>query len=148
MRTKQEKLRKKKLCSRVSCVMIKRMRKLPQLDDLVSMDALLELIVTNVDGHELKDYDLSNIVKLFKNLQKCDIRVYDPNDIIQPEAYAQIVQDVFKNFATRVSIIIDKQKMMGCRGINLSDNSHISRCPTYYLTKMPFQRCVVKKKQF
>ena len=128
------------------CVMKKTMDKLPQLDDLVSMDALLELIVTHVDGHELKDYDLSNIVKLFKNLQKCDIRVIDPNDIIQPEEYAQIVQDVFENFATRVSIIIDKRKMMGCRGINLSDNSHISRCPTYYLTKEPFQRCVVKKK--
>ena len=126
------------------CVMKKRVRKLAQLDDLVSMDALLELIVTNVDGHELKDYDLSNIVKLFKNLQKCDIRVSDPNDIIQPEAYAQIVQDVFKNFATKVSIILDKRKMMGCnssRGINVSDNWHIT-----YLTKKPFQRCVLKKK--
>ena len=131
------------------CVMKKTMRKLPQLDDLVSIDALLELDVTHVDGHELKDYDLSNIVKFYKNLQKFDIRVFDPNDIIQPEAYAQIVQDVFENFATRVSIILDKRKMMGCRGlfkrgraINVSDKGHIT-----YLTKEPFQRCVVKRKQ-
>ena len=48
---------------------------LAQLDNLTGMDALLELSVTSVKGPELKEYDLSNIAKRFKNLQKCDICV-------------------------------------------------------------------------
>jgi len=103
--------------------------KLAQLNSLVGIDALLELSVNHVSGRELKEYDLSNIAKRFKNLQKCDIEVYVYHDdnLIQPEEYAQIVQDVFQNSATRVEIVLFKY------------NS------STYLTKEPFQRCVVKK---
>ena len=106
---------------------------LAQIDNLVSVDALLELSVTNVSGRELKEYDLSNITKCFKNLQKCEIFVTSHIDLIQPKEYAQIVQVVFQNSATRVKIVI------GERWVYCS--------PTYtytYLTKEPFQRCVVK----
>ena len=96
--------------------------KLAQLDNLVGIDALLELSVTNVFGHELKEYDLSNIAKRFKNLQKCEICVFF-NDLVRPEEYAQIVQDVFQNSSIRVKIF--------------SGN--------IFITKDPFQRCVVKK---
>jgi len=107
-------------------------RKLAQLDNLVGMDeTLLELSVKSVTERELKEYDLSNIAKRFKNLQKCDIDVelLDGyiDDLIQPEKYAQIVQDVFQNSAIRVEIIFRK-------------------CSTTYLTKEPFQRCFMKKK--
>ena len=100
---------------------------LDHLDNLVSMDDLLELTVMNVTGHELKEYDLSNIAKRFKNLQKFDIDVNNVDNIIQPEEYAQIVQDVFQNSATRVKIVFDKLDSFT------------------YLIKEPFQRCVVKK---
>ena len=93
-------------------------------DDLVSVDALLELSVTNVSGRELKEYDLSNIVKRFKNLQKFDIDINNADNIIQPEEYAQTVQNVFQNSATRVKIVFD-----------------IFTSSTTYLTKEPFQRC-------
>merc|ERR1719350_2286277 len=93
--------------------MNKKVYKLAQLDNLVGMDeALLELSVQNVTERELKEYDLSNIAKRFKNLQKCDIDVVDwifDDDLIQPlEEYAQIVQDVFQNSAIRVEIIFRK----------------------------------------
>ena len=101
---------------------ILRIGKLAQLDNLVGMDALLELSVTNVFGSELKEYDLSNIAKRFKNLQKCEICVFF-NDLVRPEEYAQIVQDVFQNSSIRVKIF--------------SGN--------IFITKDPFQRCVVKK---
>ena len=102
------------------------MNNLAQLDNLVGMDALLELGVTvrDVSGRELKEYDLSNIAKRFKNLQKCDIDVNNVDNIIQPEEYAQIVQNVFQNSATRVKIVFD-----------------IFTSSTTYLTKEPFQRC-------
>ena len=105
--------------------------KLAQLDNLVGMDeTLLELSVQDVSERELKEYDLSNIAKRFKNLQKCDIDVVDyDDDLIQPEEYAKIVQDVFQNSATRVEIVFGK----------------FSGCPTY-LKKEPFQKCVMKKK--
>ena len=96
--------------------------KLAQLDNLVVMDALLELSVTNVRELELKEYDLSNIAKCFKNLQKCEICVFF-SDLVRPEEYAQIVQDVFQNSSTTIKIF--------------SGNT--------YITKEPFQRCVVKK---
>ena len=107
--------------------------KLAPLDNLVGMDALLELSARIVRGSELKEYDLSNITKCFKNLQKCEIFVTSHIDLIQPKEYAQIVQVVFQNSATRVKIVI------GERWVYCS--------PTYtytYLTKEPFQRCVVK----
>ena len=105
-----------------------KVRKLAELDKLVGMDALLELSVTDVSGHALKEYDLSNFAKRFKNLQKCDICVTYGTNSIQPKEYAEIVQDVFQNSATRVEIIFSKSKSS----------------PTY-LTKEPFQKCVVKK---
>jgi hypothetical protein len=86
-----------------------RIFKLSQLDNLVGIDTLLEISVENVNGHELKEYNLSNIAKCFKNLQKFDIHVYDDDDdIIQLEEYAQTVQDVFKNSVTRVVIYFEK----------------------------------------
>ena len=42
--------------------------------------------------------------KRFKNLQKCEINVDD--GLIQPEEYAQTVQDGFQNSATMVKIFI------------------------------------------
>ena len=106
-----------------------KVRKLAELDNLVGMDALLELSVTDVSGHELKNYDLSNIAKRFKNLQKCDICVtYGIKNLSQPKEYAEIVQDVFQNSATRVEIVFSK-----------STKSFSN------LTKEPFQKCVVKK---
>ena len=42
--------------------------------------------------------------KRFKNLQKCEINLDD--GLIQPEEYAQTVQDGFQNSATRVKICI------------------------------------------
>ena len=106
--------------------------KLAQLDNLVGINAICELSVEDVSGRELKEYDLSNIAKRFKNLQKCDICVNFVNNLIQPKEYAQIVQDIFQNSATRVEIVFVK--------------SHKNRgCPIKtYLTKEPFQRCVVK----
>ena len=102
-------------------------RKIAQLDNLVGIDALLNLCVENVFGSELKEYDLSNITKRFKNLQKCEINVYNV-DGLKPEEYAQTVQDVFQDSATRVKVVIGE----------------FTSSPTY-LTKEPFQRCVVKK---
>ena len=93
---------------------------LAHLDKFVGMDTLLELSVTR--GVGLKECDLSNIAKRFKNLQKCEICVFF-NDLVRPEEYAQIVQDVFQNSSTRVKIF--------------SGNT--------FITKDPFQRCVVKK---
>ena len=104
--------------------------KLAQLDNLVGIDALLELSVTSFRQNELKEYDLSNITKRFKNLQKCEINV-DDADGLKPEEYAQTVQDVFQDSATRVKIVF----------------SQFRSSPTY-LTKEPFQRCVVKKEDF
>jgi len=103
---------------------------LAQLDNFVGIDALLELSVKNAHGNgsKLKEYDLSNITKRFKNLQKCEINV-DDVDGLKPEEYAQIIQDVFQNSATRVEI-------------NFGTFDPSSTC----LTKEPFQRCVVKKK--
>jgi hypothetical protein len=69
---------------------ILRIGKLAQLDNLVGMDALLELSVTNVFGSELKEYDLSNIAKRFKNLQKCVIIVDNVDHLVQPEEYALV----------------------------------------------------------
>jgi len=103
---------------------------LAHLDNLVGIDAIRELSVEDVSGRELKEYDLSNIAKRFKNLQKCNIDVID--DLIQPEEYAQTVQDVFQNCATRVEIIF-------CKFIPSK------RAKRECLTKEPFQRCVVKK---
>ena len=104
--------------------------KLAQLDNLVGMDALLELCVTNVFGHELKEFDLSSITKRFKNLQNCDIIVDTVNGLSQPEEYAKIVQDIFQNSATRVKIV----------------TFVFDRLDSFiYLIKEPFQRCVVKK---
>ena len=103
---------------------------LAHLDNLVGIDAIRELSVEDVSGRELKEYDLSNIAKRFKNLQKCNIDVID--DLIQPEEYAQTVQDVFQNCATRVEIIF-------CKYIPSK------RAKRECLTKEPFQRCVVKK---
>ena len=65
---------------------------LAQLNKFVGMDALLELSVTR--GVGLKECDLSNIAKHFKNLQKCEICVqYNLMSMmsIQPIEYAQIV---------------------------------------------------------
>ena len=109
-----------------------RVWKLAQLDNLVGIDALVKLNVTGVaqrgvSGRELKEYDLSNIAKRFKNLQKCDIDV-DDDKLIQPKEYAQIVQDVFQNSATSIWIVFGK----------------FSRWPTY-LKKEPFRRCVVQQ---
>ena len=62
---------------------------LAQLDKFVGMDALLELSVTR--GVGLKECDLSNIAKRFKNLQKCEICVqYNLMSMmsIQPIEYA------------------------------------------------------------
>jgi len=73
---------------------------------------------------------LSNITKRFKNLQKCEIKV-NYGDILKPEEYAQTVQDVFQDSATTVKVVIGK----------------LESSPTY-LTKEPFQRCVVKKEDF
>ena len=110
------------------CVMKKIVCKLAQLDDLVGIDeTLLELMVWNVTKRELKEYDLSNIANRFKSLQKCEIYVDEDEDLIQPEEYAQTLQDVFQNSVTRVEICFKK----------LSS--------TAYLTKEPFQKCVVKK---
>jgi hypothetical protein len=102
-------------------------------------ESLLELRVGDVSlhesvkvkGNEFKEHDLSNIAKRFKNLQKCDIDVdcYG-EDLIQPEEYAQIVQDVFQNSATRVEICFKEE----------------ASSFTTYLTKEPFQ-CVMKKKE-
>jgi hypothetical protein len=74
------------------------------LDNLVGIDALHELSVTSFRGSELKEYDLSNITKRFKNLQKFEINVYD-DDVLKPKEYAQIVQGVFQDSATRVKIL-------------------------------------------
>jgi hypothetical protein len=83
--------------------------KLAQLDNLVGMDALLELSVAFVNGGELKEYDLSNIAKRFKNLQKCDIDVdYVDGDLIQPKAYVEIVESIFQNSNTRINIVFNK----------------------------------------
>ena len=105
--------------------------RLAQLDNLVGMDALLELSVTILSGSELKEYDLSNITKRFKNLQKFEITVNRVDGLIQPEEYAQIVQDVFQDSATRVKIVLLPSQAVSS--------------PTYLITKEPFQRCVVKQ---
>jgi hypothetical protein len=97
---------------------------LAHLDKFVGMDTLLELSVTR--GVGLKECDLSNIAKRFKNLQKCEICVFF-NDLVRPEEYAQIVQDVFQDSATSVKIVFEYDIW------------------TTYLTKEPFQRCVVKR---
>ena len=104
--------------------------RIAHLDNLVGIDALLELSVTSFRQNELKEYDLSNITKRFKNLQKCEIMI-DFFDGLKPEVYAQIVQDVFQDSATRVKVVSGK----------------FMSSPTY-LTKEPFQRCVVKKEDF
>ena len=102
------------------------------------MDDLLELTVMNVTGHELKEYDLSNIAKRFKNLQKCDIVVdFVDDDLIQPEAYVEIVESIFQNSATRIKIIFNKMS---------SYDNPIKEYMTY-LTKEPFQRCALKKRK-
>ena len=101
-----------------------------QLDNLVGIDALLELSVTSFRQNELKEYDLSNIAKRFKNLQKCEINARDV-DGLKPEEYAQIVQGVFQDSATRVKIVLLPSQAVSS--------------PTYLITKEPFQRCVVKQ---
>ena len=113
--------------------------KFAQLDNFVGIDALLELSFTNVSGRELKEYDLSNIAKHFKNLQKCEILIFF-NDLIQPEEYAEIVQDVFQNSATRIEIVFSTSKSLP----TYLGRTEIQYSWTY-LTKEPFQRCVVKK---
>ena len=104
---------------------ILRVGKLANLDYLVGMDALLELSITFVRGRELKEQDLSNTFKRFKNLQKFDIRVIDYS--IEPREYAEIVENIFQNSATRIKIVFYKDLMYT------------------YLTKEPFERCVLKK---
>ena len=85
-------------------------RKLAQLDNLVGMDETpLELKVWNVTKRELKEYDLSNIVQRFKNLQKLNIRVIDYS--IQAREYAEIVENVFQNSATRIKIVFNHDCM-------------------------------------
>ena len=99
-------------------------RKLAILDYLGSMDALLELSITLVSERELKEHDLSNIVQRFKNLQKFYARVIDYS--IQPRDYAEIVENIFQNSATRIKIVFYKDLVYT------------------YLTKEPFQKCVLK----
>ena len=91
------------------------------------MDALLELSITFVSGRELKEHDLSNIVQRFKNLQKLNIRVIDYS--IQAREYAEIFENVFQNSATRIKIVFNHD------------------CMYTYLTKEPFERCVLKKEK-
>ena len=100
-------------------------RRLANLNFLGSMDALLELSITFVSGRELKEHDLSNIVQRFKNLQKLNIRVIDYS--IQAREYAEIVENVFQTSATRIKIVFNHD------------------CMYTYLTKEPFQKCVLKK---
>jgi len=102
-------------------------RRLANLNFLGSMDALLELSITFVSGRELKEHDLSNIVQRFKNLQKLNIRVIDYS--IQAREYAEIVENVFQNSATRIKIVFNHD------------------CMYTYLTKEPFERCVLKKEK-
>ena len=107
---------------------------LAQLNKFVGMDALLELSVTRGSG--LKEYDLSNIAKRFKNLQKCEICVqYELMSMlsIQPKEYVQIVQDIFQNVATRVEIVFVKS------------SKSTRSFPKTYVIKEPFQRCAVKR---
>ena len=104
--------------------------RIAHLDNLVGIDALLELSVTSFRQNELKEYDLSNITKRFKNLQKCEINARDV-DGLKPEEYAQIVQGVFQDSATRVKIVLLPSQAVSS--------------PTYLITKEPFQRCVVKQ---
>ena len=102
--------------------------KLDTLKHLVGMDSLLELRVTGVTDHELKEYDLTNITQRFKSLQKFDIFIHV--DVVKPEEYAEIVDHVFQNSATMVEFGFSKCSLT---------------CPltTYtYLTKEPFQKCV------
>ena len=90
-------------------------------------------LALNVFGHELKEYDLSNIAKRFKNLQKCDIILKKVDDLSQPEEYAQIVQDAFQNSATTIKIV----------------NFVFDKFDSFtYLIKEPFQICVVKKDSY
>ena len=101
--------------------------KLALLDNFVDMDSLLELNVTDVQERELKAYDLSNITQRFKNLQKCGIHVeWCSEGLTQPKAYAEIVENIFQNSATRVKIVFD-------------------RLSYSILSKEPFQKCVLKK---
>ena len=110
---------------------------LATLNNLAGMDFLLELNVheNDVTEHgteEFKKYDLSNIAQLFKNLQRFEIYVQSgpscdgPDDyLILPKKYAKIVENVFQNTATKVKI----------------NFGYVT-----FLTKEPFQRCVVKNK--
>ena len=109
-----------------------KVHKFAHLDNFSGIDALLELGVTSVSRSELKKYDLSNITKRFKNLQKCEINVDDIIDGLNPEKYEQIVQDVFQDSATSVKIVFEN---------DFSENDYW----TTYLTKEPFQRCFVTR---
>ena len=109
---------------------------LGQLNYLVGMDALLELSITNVKEYDLKKYDLSEIAKRFKNLQKCDIDVDFVDDDLT-EAYMEIVESIFQNSNTRIKIVFNKV---------FSFDNPIKEYLTL-LTKEPFQRCVLKKKK-
>ena len=105
--------------------------KLALIDSLVNMDSLLELYVTDVHGSELKEYDLSNIAQRFKNLQKCVICVQRVQSNHPTKEYAEIVENIFQNSATRLKIIFD----IGSYRLGSSS----------YLAKEPFQKCVLKK---
>ena len=110
---------------------------LDQLNRLVDMDSLLELRITNVKDDDFKRYDLSNIAKCFKNLQKCDIDVDCVDDLIQPEAYVDIVESIFQNCNTRIKLVFSK----------VSYYNNPKKEYMTLLTKEPFQRCVLKKKK-
>jgi len=91
------------------------------------MDGLLELSASCKRRHEFTEYDLSNITKRFKNLQKCDIHVIDEHNLIEPEKYAQIIQHAFQNSAIRVKLVLDEFEDSG----------------RWNFIKEPLQRCVV-----
>ena len=66
------------------------------------------------------------IAQRFKNLQKCVICVQYVQSNHPTKEYVETVENIFQNSATKVKIIFDS-----------GSNS--------YLTKEPFQRCVLKK---
>jgi hypothetical protein len=100
--------------------------KLALIDSLVGIDSLLELYVTDVKGSELKEYHLSNIAQRFKKLRKCVICVHYVQSNHPTKEYAEIVENIFQNSATRVKIIFGRGSYS-------------------YLTKKPFQKCALKK---
>ena len=111
---------------------------LDQLNYIVGTDALLELRVTNGKEHDLTRKDLSNIATRFKNLRKMDIDVdYVRDNLIPLEEYLNIVESIFQNSATRIKIVINE----------MSSYDNQKKEYLTYLTKEPFQRCVLKKRK-